>query len=68
MAKKPKHGSFYDNKGKLYVDCTECTRGHNGDDKDKCSSGWQHKKKHLFGCFLGILKSNVPREELRKLI
>ena len=33
-----------DTKGKLYVDCSECERGGNGSDKDKCSCGWQIKR------------------------
>ena len=36
-----KVASFFDNKGKLYVDCTECERGANGSDKGKCSAGWR---------------------------
>jgi hypothetical protein len=38
-------------KEKVY--CHECTRGGNGDDKDKCSCGWQKKKKSNLGCYLG---------------
>ncbi len=36
-----------------YVYCHECNRGGNGDDKDKCSCGWQIKKETSLGCFLG---------------
>lgn len=50
-----KIASFYDTKGKLYVDCAECTRGGNGNDVDKCSCGWRHKRKNKGGCFLGDL-------------
>lgn len=53
MAKKVY--SEYDTKGKLYVDCSECERGGNGSDKDKCSCGWRIKKGHKGGCFLGAL-------------
>jgi hypothetical protein len=35
------------------VYCHECTRGGNGNDKDKCSCGWQQKKKSSLGCYLG---------------
>ena len=44
-----------DTKGKLYVDCSECERGGNGSDKDKCSCGWQVKRGRQGGCFLGTL-------------
>ena len=52
--KKPKH-SFLDTKGKLYVDCSECERGGNGSDVDKCSCGWQRKRGLAGGCFMGTL-------------
>lgn len=58
-----------DTKGKLYVDCSECERGGNGRDKDKCSCGWQVKRGKQGGCFLGTLRAgltvssaNAPRE------
>lgn len=51
---RPKH-SRLDSKGKLFVDCSECTRGGNGADKDKCSCGWQVKRSNGSGCFLGDL-------------
>lgn len=44
-----------DSRGALYVDCTECNRGANGDDPDKCSAGYKHKKGNKGGCFLGTL-------------
>jgi len=47
--------SEYDTKGKLFVDCSECTRGGNGDDPDKCSCGWKHKRGRKGGCFIGTL-------------
>lgn len=59
--------SFYDNKGKLMVDCTECTRGSKGDDVDKCSAGWRNKKPGL-GCFIGTLKPGINRDGLRRLL
>lgn len=55
--------SFYDNKGKLYVDCSECDRGGNGTDKDKCSSGWKIKKSDGRGCFLGDLMEGVDEHK-----
>ena len=42
--------------GKLFVDCTECVRGANGE-RD-CSSGWMHKKTG-YGCFSGELLPGV---------
>ena len=44
-----------DNRGALYVDCTECERGSNGSDKDKCSAGFRYKKGHRGGCYIGTL-------------
>lgn len=52
--KKAKY-SFYDSKGKLYVDCSECNRGGKGADKDKCSYGWRVKRGKQGGCFAGTL-------------
>ena len=48
-----------DTKGKLYVDCSECERGGNGSDKDKCSCGWQIKRGWQGGCFLGTLRAGL---------
>lgn len=47
--------SELDTKGKLYVDCTECNRGANGKDKDKCAAGWRYKKGNQGGRFMGTL-------------
>ena len=52
--KKAKY-SKYDNRGSLCVDCSECDRGGNGTDKDKCACGWKIKKGKKGGCFLGKL-------------
>ncbi len=52
--KKAKY-SKKDTRGHLYVDCSECNRGGNGQDVDKCSSGWKVKKGNNGGCFLGTL-------------
>jgi len=44
-----------DDGGKLWIACSECNRGGNGEDKDKCSSGWRIKRWNHLGCFLGTL-------------
>ena len=44
-----------DTRGHLYVDCSECNRGGNGLDKDKCSAGSKHKRGNKGGCFIGEL-------------
>ncbi len=53
MRNKKARYSEYDSKGKLYVDCSECKRGGNGNSEDKCSAGWRHKKGKMGGCFIG---------------
>lgn len=53
MKKKP--FSFYDSKGKLFVDCSECNRGGNGAAPHKCACGWKVKKGRMGGCFTGEL-------------
>ncbi|MEN6414349.1 MAG: hypothetical protein ABFC84_16550 [Veillonellales bacterium] len=45
------------------MDCAECERGGNGNDKDKCSSGWQNKRCGKDGCFCGAL---IPGVEAKK--
>ena len=55
--------SFKDSKGILWVACSECDRGGNGSDKDKCSSGWQVKKFNGLGCFSGTLMKEAPNED-----
>lgn len=60
---KLKPFSVYDTKGKLFVDCSECERGGNGSDPDKCSCGWQVKKGNNGGCFLGQLASGIEPSE-----
>jgi hypothetical protein len=62
------YNSFYDNKGKLYVDCSECNRGGNGDVVDKCSCGSEIKKSKGLGCFLGDLLKTIDETSLRKLL
>lgn len=45
----------YDSRGALYVDCSECERGGNGADANKCSCGARIKKGYKGGCFSGKL-------------
>jgi len=47
--------SYKDSRGALWVACSECNRGGNGSDKDKCSSGWNCKRYKGTGCFNGEL-------------
>lgn len=49
---KTKH-SFKDKNGALWVACSECNRGGNGD--QSCSCGWKCKKFNNTGCFIGKL-------------
>lgn len=51
--------SFKDSRGALCVDCSECTRGGNGTDPNKCGAGWQHKKGGRGQCFCGKLLPEV---------
>lgn len=46
--------SFNDNKGKFWVACSECERGLNGSDIDKCSCA-RSKRFDGLGCFIGSL-------------
>lgn len=48
-----------DSRGVLNVACCECERGGNGNDKDKCSSGWKTKKWNYMSCFSGTLIKGV---------
>ena len=47
--------SFRDKNGALWVACSECERGGNGKDLDKCSSGGTCKSYNQSGCFSGTL-------------
>jgi hypothetical protein len=51
-ANKNKH-SYTDSNGKRWTACSECNRGGNGKDKDKCSSGWKTKKFNGTGWWAG---------------
>lgn len=53
-----------DNRGVLCVDCSECERGGNGSDPDKCSCGWKIKKPHKGSCFSGTLMEKYRAETL----
>lgn len=57
MAKKIH--SFYDAKDKLFVDCSECERGGNGNAKDRCSCGFKVKRHNGLGCFMGDLIEGI---------
>lgn len=56
--KKAKYSSK-DSRGMLCVDCSECERGGNGSDKDKCSCGWKVKKGKNGSCFAGTLMAGL---------
>lgn len=55
--------SFKDDKGRLWVACSECDRGGNGHDKDKCSCGWKVKRFNGLGCYLGTLLEAIAEAE-----
>ena len=44
-----------DSRGMLVIDCSECDRGGNGNDDDKCSAGYRITKGNLGSCFSGTL-------------
>lgn len=53
--------SHKDSRGALWVACSECTRGGNGD--KSCSSGGRHKRWNYLGCFLGVLLDGIEPPE-----
>lgn len=57
--------SSYDSYGRLFVDCSECERGGNGNDKDKCSCGWKLKKGGRGGCFIGKAMDEIKQSITR---
>lgn len=56
--------STRDTRGHLHVDCSECTRGGNGNAADKCACGWKHKKGGNGACFMGILIQGIEVPEV----
>lgn len=60
--------SFTDDNGKRWTACCECNRGGNGNDKDKCSCGWQSIEWDKRGCFLGsaIVGEPVKRKKMTR--
>ena len=54
--------SFRDSRGHLCVDCSECTRGGNGSDPDKCCAGWRHKRGGKGQCFAGTPMPGVVEQ------
>jgi len=64
MAKKI--NSFKDSRGHLWVACSECERGGNGNDKDKCACGWKIKKFQGSGCFGGTLFNYIQVEDKKE--
>ena len=55
MKKKKAKYSEINPHGVLFVDCSECTRGGNGTDENRCSCGWRHKRGSKSGCTSGTL-------------
>ena len=60
MSKKTIHSGF-DTRGYLYVACTECIRGWNGD--KSCSAGWNVKQYRGQICFSG-----EPLPEIKEIL
>ena len=52
-----------DSRGYAVIDCSECERGGNGSDKDKCAAGWKIKKGNKGSCFNGELISTLTLGE-----
>jgi hypothetical protein len=50
--KRNRH-SYTDAHGRLWVACSECERGGNGGEEDKCAAGWNVRRYNKRGCFLG---------------
>lgn len=48
-----------DSHGAVYVDCSECERGGNGTDPDKCPCGGRCKRGRQGGCFMGTLLAGL---------
>jgi hypothetical protein len=50
---KRKRHSYTDGGGRLWVACSECERGGNGKEEDKCARGWKVRRYNKRGCFSG---------------
>lgn len=59
--------SFKDKRGGLWVACSECERGGNGSDPDKCSSGGRCKKFNKTGCFAGDLMDKLKGQPIKQI-
>ncbi len=59
--------SFKDKRGGLWVACSECERGGNGSDPDKCSSGGRCKKFNKTGCFAGTLMDKLKSQPIKQI-
>jgi hypothetical protein len=51
-----------DSCGRVFVDCSECQRGGNGSDPEKCAVGFDKKKGNRGGCFTGSLLESLEIE------
>lgn len=58
--------SFFDDNGIFWVACSECNRGGNGADPEKCSCGHRVKRFNGSGCFIGILMKKY-KDKIEKL-
>src|SRR3990172_6881171 len=59
--------SFTDTNGKRFVACSECERGGNGSDKDKCAAGWRKIKYDHRGWFCGAeIKGEIIKKKISK--
>lgn len=52
-----------DTRGRACIDCSECERGGNGTDVDKCGAGGNIKKGNRGSCFCGELISTLTLGE-----
>lgn len=59
--------SFKDKRGGLWVACSECERGGNGNDTDKCSAGGTCKRFNNTGCFSGTLMEKYKSKPIKQI-
>ena len=59
--------SFTDKNGKRWTACSECNRGGNGNDKDKCACGWNRTYFDSHGCYIGIPIVGIPKKQTTKV-